>query len=184
MPTRLPKDPAYRKIGGGLTATGSASYWLAQDHLILVETKFVVEQYRRFELHALECVVVQPTTTRRLAGGVVGIAFLAVASLAGLTGYRWSIGASGDAPLWFALASIPTVVLAAAFAWIVIPGQFCRIRIRTGVQTFAAPGLNRLPRARRFIAALRAAVATQAAVPATEPVRAPTSATVPPEPAP
>ncbi|KAB2666107.1 MAG: hypothetical protein DVB31_08770 [Verrucomicrobia bacterium] len=159
MELRLPKDPAYERICSGHTPTGSASYWLGRDHLLLVETSFVTEQCRRFELRDLELVVVQPTSTRLVAGSVLACAFVVLLSLAAIASFRAASSNASDAAIWAVLAGIPTVVLGAALAWVVLPGRFCRVRIRTGVQTLAAPGISRLPKATRFVARLRAALA-------------------------
>ncbi len=187
METRLSKDPSYQRLNKGRAIMGNVSYWLAVDHLLLVQVTLAQEQYRRFELRDLELMVVRPNSVRRIAGWVVGILLAIFLGLAGFATFRTVTNPAADEAALAILAAIPAAILGIVWLWILVPGRFCQVRIRTGVQTLFAPGIVRLPKARRFVAAIRAAVeampapldAHSVAVPAVEP-----GATEPAPPAP
>ena len=57
---------SYRKfsgVRGGLV--GMEQLWLGDDHLLLVNSSFAVERYRRFYFQDIEAFVIRPTTTQR-----------------------------------------------------------------------------------------------------------------------
>ena len=173
METRLSKDPSYQRLHKGRAVTGNVSYWLAADHLLLVQVTLAQEQYRRFELRDLELVVVRPNSVRRIAGWIVGVFLAGLLGLAAFATFRAVADPGSDAAALAIVAAIPAAILGIAFLWILIPGRFCQVRIRTGVQTLYAPGIVRLPTARKFVAAIRAAVEALPATRDADPLVAP-----------
>lgn len=165
METRLPKDPAYERLFKGRTLTGSVSYWLGPGHVLMVENSFVVESCRRFDLDDLELVVVQPNSVRKVAVFILSLCLLVFGGLALMALLRVFSGGGEDATALAIAASIPAAGSAAALAWAWFPGRFCRVYIRTAVQTLTAPGIVRVPKARHFVARLQAALPAGTAAP-------------------
>ncbi|HMO64161.1 MAG TPA: hypothetical protein PKE47_02860, partial [Verrucomicrobiota bacterium] len=70
----LRQNPAYRRLRvGGRGPLGSASYWLAADHLMIVEDNGVTEKSRRLELRDIAALVAAPTDAWRLLNGALGM---------------------------------------------------------------------------------------------------------------
>jgi hypothetical protein len=132
----------YRKLPGrrrGLFR--GASVWLGADHLLLVRSMRVREEYKRYQLRDVQAIVVARAARFHISTRAVGIAvfwlaaFLAVASRAPRM----------TTPLWMAAAAL-------VIAWIVISWQFsCRCRIYTAVSRDELPSIYRTWTARRFL---------------------------------
>jgi hypothetical protein len=146
---RLAQDPAYRRLRGARRTTlGNASYWLARDHLLIVDVVWYVENYRRFELHEIEALVIRPTSVWKWALGA--LAFFAVAA-GGLM-----LASAGEPGLLFTFGIFAgAALLALAYTW--WWGPTGQILLRTSVQTIALPGLGRLKTIRRFAAEIQQA---------------------------
>ena len=71
----LRHDSNYTRLpGGGSTLSGQATYWLAKDHLLLVEVQFATERYRRFNLEEIQTVIIRRTQDHDSDAGLAGSA--------------------------------------------------------------------------------------------------------------
>lgn len=155
MHEKLSQDPRYRRLPSCRPFIGSASYWLASDHLLIVDVIGLLERYRRIRLDDIEVVLVQPNHHRRLfAGLIAGLLFLMLPVLGFIVYAARSNGDSELLPLLFFLLVIALLPIG-LLLWILIPGPFCQTRLRTSVQDIRLPGLFRLKVAREFVVALR-----------------------------
>ena len=81
--------PVYRKLPGrGLAFAGIGRLWLAEDHLLEVESLLLHERYRRFFLPDIAALVVRRTKVRLIWNLVHGVLGFGGAALAG--GLWWS----------------------------------------------------------------------------------------------
>lgn len=161
MSALLHQDPSYRKLRSSLIPlVGSTSYWLAQDHLLMVEVFGLLERYRKFRLEDIEHIVIRPNRLRLILGLILGILllpFLAMAVgfwIAGLT------ATDGEGEPWIVAAvfvSVVVAVLTPLLAFVLIGGQMCEVRLTTAVQEIRLPGLYRLPKARALLQELQSA---------------------------
>jgi hypothetical protein len=153
------KDPRYRRLPSNrIPVIGSASYWLASDHLLIVDVIGILERYRRIRLDDIEVVLVQPNHLRRIFAGILS-AFLLLLLPAAFGFIVYLARSNNDSdflPLLFLLSALALVPIA-LLLWILVPGPFCQTRLRTSVQDIRLPGLFRLKVAREFVAALRIA---------------------------
>lgn len=168
MEDRLQNNPAYRRLPSSPRyLLGHASFWLAQDHLLVVDVIGALERYRRFRLDDIEAVVIRPLPLRALLASILG--FLSLLLVAGLIGVASVLARGGEAmdwlPFWIVL-SVLGLVPAIATVLVLVGGPMCRTRLVTGVQTVTLPGLYRLRRAREFADALTAAAPRPAPAPA------------------
>jgi len=150
MPT-APK--LYRRVSGRTASfTGYHRLYEGADHLLLVHSTGIREDYRRFFYRDLQAIIVRPTSRRR-DNAVAWGAFTAVTGLPALA---------------TALAGVPVLpivlgVLAASFGAVLIANQAlgptCECHLQTAVQCEALPALRRLNRAQKFLGQIRARVA-------------------------
>jgi len=87
----MPHTPKpYRKLPGGsagrvsIIALWRVRIWQGLDHLLLVQSFFGIEQYRRFYFRDIEAVIIRRTATRLIWNvviGVIGLMFLAIAAV-------------------------------------------------------------------------------------------------------
>ena len=140
--------PRYRRLPGrsrGLM--GSASLWLAGDHVLLVHSRGYVETYRRFYFRDIQAVVLRRTAAAWLSALVlaipVGLTLLGAVLSSGVGRVAWSIAAGA-----FGLALLVQV----------LRGASCVCHVRTAVEQTELPALRRLRVARRTCERLRALV--------------------------
>ncbi len=149
---RLALDPTYRRLpGAGWTPNGPVQYWLARDHLLLVEVVWFKERYRRFDLKDLEALTLGQTRWRWW-GSLALLAPVLFATM--LTSWFWT---SDGAELnefqknvfggLLLLVTLMLVGLLVRFFW---RGPTSRVRLKTSVQELSLPGLKRLRAAREF----------------------------------
>jgi hypothetical protein len=160
MPDLLLQDPAYRRLRSSLIPlVGSSSYWLAEDHLLVVDVFGLVERYRKFRLEDIEHIVIRPNRLRLILGLILGsllIPFLGMAIgfwIAGLTAI------DGEGEGWIVAAvfvSVVAAILIPILAFVLIGGTMCEVRMTTAVQEIRLPGLYRLPKARALVQELQA----------------------------
>jgi hypothetical protein len=164
MQERLQNDPAYRRLKCSSNyVVGHVSYWLASDHLLLVDVIGFVERYRQFRLADIELIVIRPTRTRMLLGSIGACVAIPLVILAaflwtlylGTTDSEYAVGAS--------IASVFAALALMALTLILARGQICQTRLVTGVQEIRLPGMFRLRDAQALADAL--AAQTQALAP-------------------
>lgn len=167
MSHRLSKDPAYRRLRPGRrTPSGHLSCWLAANHLLVVQSMGYAEQYRRFDLHDIAAVVLNPSPVRWIvmaASAAVGIPLGGVALWAAFTQFN-NPSEDWAAPVAI-FSGLLSVIPLIALVWFAFAGSLVRIRIVTGVQDTALPGFFNQTRARAFAAELQSAANTQASAP-------------------
>ena len=161
MSDLLHQNPAYRKLRSSLIPlVGSSSYWLAEDHLLVVDVLGLLERYRKFRLEDIEHIVIRPNRLRLILGLILGallIPFLAMAIgfwIAGLT------ATDGEGEPWMVAAVLVSVVvgiLTPLLAFVLIGGRMCEVRLTTAVQEIRLPGIYRLPKARALVQELQSA---------------------------
>lgn len=155
----LRRDPNYTRLpGGGRTFTGIASYWLASDHLLLVEVHAATESYRRFDLREIRSFALMATRMDWFYRGFLGsgfLLFLAVPVASFMIKDR--AFRSGD---WIDLVGFGAAAtfFLIGLLWTLYAGQSCRIEMQTSVQTVRLPGLDRWRKTEKFLTALSFAV--------------------------
>lgn len=151
---RLPEDPNYRRLKvAHRTPWGSATYWLAEDHLLIVQVVGFVETYRRIDRADIQVILVQPSSWGRVATflSVAGVIF----SLMTSGGFVMAMQANADFLPFAVLAGVGAVVCLAALGWSLTRWRSCRTVLQTAVQAHGLPGVDTLPLARRLIAELQ-----------------------------
>lgn len=169
-------DPAYRKLPGrGLSWTGFARNWIAEDHLLEVNSLLVSERYRRFFLRDISALVVRRTKVWLAWNIVHGVLGPGGALLAG---GLWWLAMTGDGQTTREIAKVFSVLISpfAAFFLVLffinlILGPTCRCHLQTttaGWHALTAPTRSRA--ARRFLAQLTPRIEAAQAAPAPPPL--------------
>ena len=149
MSDLLHQNPAYRKLRSSLIPlVGSSSYWLAEDHLLVVDVLGVLERYRKFQLEDIENILIL---------GLLLVPFVAMAIGFWIAGLNSTDG--GGEPWIFAAIFATTIaaILLPILAFVLIGGTMCEVRMTTAVQEIRLPGLYRLPKARALVQELQSA---------------------------
>ncbi len=148
----------YRKLPGrGLAFAGVGRLWLAEDHLLEVESLLIHERYRRFFLPDIAALVVRRTNSRlvwNFAHG--GLGFGGAALAGGLWWWGTFVKEDGQRVLLWVFAGM--IAPFAAFFVVLflintLLGPTCRVHLQTtsaGWHPLAAP--SRLRAARRLLA--------------------------------
>jgi hypothetical protein len=144
-PTPSPA-PVHQKLsGGGINWTGRGKLWLSEDHILEVNSLFVIEWYRRFFFREIRAFTVRRTNRRLILAlvlGGVGVLFGLIASA-----FAWS-GVKSPAQetqvLMYMMAGffgVIAVVCLVLFAFNLALGPSCRCHVltATGWQALAAP---------------------------------------------
>ena len=149
----------YTKLPGpGAGWAGRTRLWLAEDHVLEVNSTLFTERYHRFFLNDIRSVIAQRTKT----GFYWNIAFASLAAL-GLAiagAFYWGGGKVGDnegrVALWVFAGMFAGAALILLLALLInsLFGRTCRFYIQTtaGTRLIAAP--TRLRRAHRLLAKL------------------------------
>jgi hypothetical protein len=143
---RLP-DSGY-KSGGSFFAMARTRcrLWLAEDHLLQVETEFgMVESYKRFYFRDLQACLIRPT--RDLLYGA--IIFGSLISL--LLLWAWGAGPGAGRVTLVVFA----VILAVIAVWQQLFGRNCVCYFKTAVQTEEIPSLKRFRRVQKVMGRIR-----------------------------
>lgn len=149
---RLAEDPNYTRLPGSKrTLFGHVQYWLAKDHLLLVEVIGLTERYRRFELKDMIALTVRPTRLRLwLSLILTPIALICL----GWALYLYSAQAMALAPEIAAVLSVLGLIALSALLWLAAGGVGCEVRLTTSVQSLVLPGLKFRRGVERFREAL------------------------------
>ena len=138
--------PVHHKLpGGGFSWSGRGKLWQGDDHLLEVNTMFVVEWYRRFFFRGIKSFTGRRTKARliwALVQGGVGLLFTLITA-----GFAWSGYKSSTAdirPLMYGMAVIfaPLAVLCLVllvFNLALGPSCRCYVLTATGWQALSAP---------------------------------------------
>lgn len=176
--------PLRRLPGGRRHGPFRASCWMAEDHLVCVETSWFVERYRRFAFRDIESIVIQRNERARV-WTILWIVFLLIGAAMALPP-----AADGTVRVLGALLAVPALLGLVINA---MRGPCCATTLHTRVSAQDARAWRRLRTARQAVAELAAAVGTvQGALPddslaaaagagaATEPAAVPAPRPMPP----
>lgn len=173
MTNRLQNNPAYRRLRSSPKVYPThASYWLAADHLLVVDVIGFVERSRQIRLEDIELIVIRPNSLRLILSSCLAAL---VVPLMALTGWLLYLGVSTSDTDWYVGAGILGFFLSmtsVALAIVWFGGQTCQTRLATGVQEIRLSGLYRVRLARAFAEELRAAAAVNSSprsMPVTDP---------------
>jgi hypothetical protein len=146
----LSRDPQYRRVsagGGGMM--GRSSYWLGPDHMLLVMVEHYTESYRRFFYREIQALVIRRTTGWEwgMVLGVVGLL------LTGVPALMLASGPSGGAAEAWVFGMLSGVCLLGLMVH-GGRGPTCSVTLHTGVQKRQLPGVSRVRKGERLVAAL------------------------------
>ena len=124
------------------------SLWLAEDHLLSIDSASYSEEYKRFYFRDIQAFFVCPTTRRAIWNGIFGSLLIMH-----LLVFGW-IGAS------VTILTIIAVILAIPLIINNLLGPACRVYLRTAVQVEELPSLGRIGRAHRVFDRIRPLIAS------------------------
>ncbi len=136
----------YQRLTRNRSGIGTyTSLWLGPDHLLLAASTGFNETYRRFYFRDIKAFVVSDSPRFLIWLAITGsiLLFLALGALI-------ATAATGVSP-WILVPLVPTLVL---FAWNLLRGPSCNVRLVTGVQTIVMPPLSRFRQTRKVLARL------------------------------
>lgn len=166
----LKHDPNYRRLPvTSRLPLGKATFWLARDHLFIVEVQLFHELYRRFNLRDIQALQVVPSRGALFLNVALGALLLVLIAI---------LAASLGEPAAIVTCAIVIALTALVLGWSLFLGPACRLNVRTAVQTAALPGIRRQRHAQRLWAELLPAIlAAQADMVSTTATPAPDDAT-------
>ena len=142
----LRHDPRYRRLKvGGRGWLGRASYWLGDDHLLVVMVDQFSENYRRFYHRETRMVIVRRTRAWELELGLGALILLATGLPAALLSLNPETMAAG---VVFGVLAGGTLIGMLIHG---IGGPTCAVEIRTGVQGRELPAIRRIKAADRLV---------------------------------
>ena len=141
--------PLRRLPGGRVHGPLRASCWMAQDHLVCVETSWFVERYRRFAFRDIEAVVIRRNDSARTWTLLWTVLLLAGAAMV------FPPAADGTVRVFGAILAVPALLGLVLNA---MRGPCCTTALRTRVSVPNVRAWRRLRTARRAVAELAAAV--------------------------
>jgi hypothetical protein len=146
----LSHDTQYTRLKvRGRTLLGSASYWLAADHLLIVELSSVVERYRRIALKDISVMTIRGTRLFQLYL-VLGIVLLLLLAM------LFVVIPSTQDPFNYGvviLGSLMGFIIVALLIHLVRgPTAYCELQTR--VQTVRLPGITRRRSSEQLLALL------------------------------
>jgi hypothetical protein len=143
----MPSRPYKRLPGRSRRFLNASTLWEAEDVLLLVESHFVSETYRRFHWSDIQAFVICKSKTGMIINivcGVLTLLFCLPIVFAGET--------VPGVPITFGFLATVTLILGVVN---VLRGPTCRCMVRTAVQIQELRSLNRLSTARKVIERLR-----------------------------
>lgn len=154
---RLSQNPEYtRAVAGGNNLSGSSSCWLGGNHLLIVETQFNRESYRRIRYADMRGLLVHPTRAGLFRFLLLGLPSLLLGLvLLGLGLFLRSSAvdpdfSSGFPEFCFYLAFL----LIAFFGFSLFTLKTCAIHIQTTAQQIRIPGLVSRRKVNQLVRAL------------------------------
>jgi hypothetical protein len=133
-----PVTHPYKKLPGkARTLVTTSRLWLGDDHILLVKSTRIVEEYRRFYFPDVQAMIIRRTMPFHY--GWAAALFAAALLTARLS----------RSPVWTGAV----VAASAAFLW--LRGPACVCHLHTAVQTERLPSLHRIKTAERVTAILR-----------------------------
>ncbi|HSY19496.1 MAG TPA: hypothetical protein VK815_14230 [Candidatus Acidoferrales bacterium] len=163
----LKKDPNYRQLKpGGAGLFGVSTFWLAPDHLLVVEVSGYVEKYRRFYFRDIQALIVQQTSLRLWWSLGLGACITVLLGILMLV----TLGSSSADPATVGVFIAFMLCLGVPLLINILRGPTCTVSVRTAVQTQKIPNLTRRNKAGKLVELLKSAIAAaQEAPPAPAP---------------
>jgi len=153
----LQRDPNYRPLKvGGRGLLSAVTYWLAPDHMLVVEVVGYVERYRRFRYGDIQALIIRRTRTAEILRGILtGLAVLLAILESWFVASR--VGGAWDTPDTVAAALLGGLLVAALLSLIVnlVRGPTCVCHLLTAVRTHELPRLVRWRKAQAALETLR-----------------------------
>ena len=152
----LKKDPNYRQLKpGGAGLFGVSTFWLAPDHLLVVEVSGYVEKYRRFYFRDIQALIVQQTNLRLLWGLGLGACIAVLLGILMLV----TLGSSSADPGTVGVFVVFMLCLGVPLLVNILRGPTCTVSVRTAVQTQKIPNLTRRKKADKLVELLKPVIA-------------------------
>jgi len=148
-------EQKYQRLTRERNATGfsvavarRSSLWLGDDHLLLVESAFFVETYKRFFFRDIQTITMRKTDARKIWNWILGM-FLFVSGLL-------ILAIPGDAnTAKIVLGIIVLTIFGIPLLLNNLFGPTCACQIRTAVQTENLPSLRRVRQTRKVLDKIR-----------------------------
>jgi hypothetical protein len=135
----------YRRLPGvKRTFIGRRTYWLGPDHILSVNMRGYIEEYKRFYYRDIQALIIR-RTGHHLIVNLIGLALTLICFM-----MAWYFGEP---------AAYGWVLMGAVFLFFLIlsliRGPSCDVRLQTAVQTEKVESIRRLGTARRFMKKIR-----------------------------
>jgi hypothetical protein len=144
----------------------TGSLWLAPDHLLVVSSSLLAEDYRRVALGDVQAIFIY-SDGRRLLWALAWGALLVFSGVFVINGFH-SVGGPRISLVFLAIG-------AAGLIWNLLRGPGCCGYLVTRVQTLRLPGFRRRPRGRRVLGRLGEAIARAQAAASAVPTGGPSA---------
>lgn len=132
--------PYKRLPGRSRRLFNAATLWESEDHLLLVQSQVITENYRRFFFRDIQAIAICQTKAGPVISFVFGLLAVASGVAALFTGGSGAIALSIVAGVFLLLTVIN-----------ILRGPTCRCLLRTAVQAQELSSLHRLRTARRVL---------------------------------
>jgi hypothetical protein len=147
------KTPSeYKRLPGTGFAFGygRTTLWLGQDHILLIQRRGYVEEYKRFYFRDICTIVIQKTGTYLAISSVLGLLLTGFVFLhfLGIIHWHWS-------RIEHIALAIPTSSFFALFLINVLKGPTCVTKLNTAVHSVNIPSMNRIRSSLRIVNILR-----------------------------
>jgi hypothetical protein len=119
------------------------SLWLAEDHLLSIDSASYTEEYKRFYFRDIQAFFISPTNRRAIWNGILGSLLIMH-----LLVFGWIGAALNTLVIVAVVLGIPLIINN-------VKGAACKVYLRTAVQIEELPSLNRLGRAHRVLDRIR-----------------------------
>lgn len=137
------RDIKYTRLPGRNMT--SCSLWMANDHILNVETRAFSEEYKRFYFHDIQAIITQKTESGKILNSILGgIGGISVVIAFGNPEFDEML-------FWLIIAGIFGGIL--FINWLL--GPTCSCYIITAVQQSKLPSLSRLRAAKKVAGILR-----------------------------
>ncbi len=148
------KPPSeYKRLPGtghAFMGFGRSSLWLGLDHILLIQRRGYVEEYKRFYFRDICTIVVQKTGIYLAINAAVGLMLSGFLFLHFLGVIQWNWDRTGHIAL-----AIPSVSLLLILLVNAVKGPTCQTKLGTAVHAVNIPSMNRLRSSLRIVATLR-----------------------------
>jgi hypothetical protein len=138
-----------RSRGIAVAFASASSLWLADDHLLCIDSNGYAESYRRFYFRDIQALILQRTARGEILSAILGFIALLFVVFCLLATVLWVRILFGSIAAFFGLCVLAN--------WLC--GPTCKCLLRTAVQEEELPSLRRVKWARRAMARLSELIA-------------------------